>query len=300
MKWLVALVVLAAAAAGVGWILTAPKMLDAATLAAVSAPGDARNGELIFHVGGCVSCHIGPGKDDPTKLGGGVELKTPFGSFFPPNISPDRKDGIGQWTAAQFADAVLAGVSPDGAHYFPAFPYPSYRAITPTDVRDLFAYLKTLPPVAGRSPNNTLPFPFNVRRAVGVWKFLNFQMGPLPEVAGKSASWLRGRYLVEGPGHCAECHSPRDMMGGIVTSKRLQGGPAPDGKGKVPDITAAGRKDWKVDDVTSLFTPLTLGIKPDGDAIGGPMKEVVGNLAHLSDADRTAIGEYLKSVGAKP
>jgi mono/diheme cytochrome c family protein len=280
------------AVAGGAWIVTSPRPIDAETARAVSAPGDPAAGRNVFYLAGCESCHMSPGQTDPLRLGGGMELKTPFGSFFPPNISPDRKDGIGDWTAADFANALFAGVSPHGQHYFPAFPYSSYSRMSIADVRDLFAFLRTTPPVAGKAPSHALSFPFSVRRAVGFWKLLYFPRIAQPPVLDPDDLEGRGRYLVEGPGHCAECHSPRSFLGGIVVSRRLTGGPLPDGKGKAPNITAAGLKDWSESDVADA---LSTGFTPTGDTLGSAMAAVVRNLSKVPSSDLAAIAHYLKT-----
>ena len=246
MRLLIALLILVlvlVAAAMAAWFLSAPRTIDSETAAAVSAPGDAAAGRIVFYAGGCESCHASPGQPDPSRLGGGLELKTPFGSFRPPNISPDEKDGIGAWSVVDFANALLEGVSPRGTHYYPAFPYASYRRMTPKDVRDLFAYLKTLPPVAGRPPPTSLPFPFDIRRGVGLWKLLYLDPIETPESVGRSDSWRLGRYLVEGPGHCAECHSPRDFLGGIIASSAARGRSAARRQGQgaeLDDVRSSG------------------------------------------------------------
>ena len=230
----------------------------------------------MFFLAGCNSCHMSPGQTDPFRLGGGMELKTPFGSFFPPNISPDPADGIGKWTAADFANALMAGVSPRREHYFPAFPYPSYRHMSLKDIRDLFAFVRTTEPVEGRAPPHAVRFPFSIRRAVGLWKLLYLTNIPQPlEVAPSDPQGL-GRYLVEGPGHCAECHSPRDFLGGIIASRRLTGGPLPDGKGKAPDITAAGLADWSESDVADALVDGLYALgrharRPDGRNSAQPL-----------------------------
>ncbi|THD48167.1 MAG: c-type cytochrome [Bradyrhizobium sp.] len=282
-----ALVALAAVAA---WVLSAPQRIDAAMAAEVSEPGDVAAGRIVFYAGGCDSCHASPGQGDRLKLGGGAPLATPFGVFYPPNISPDVKDGIGDWSATDFANALHAGVGQGGEQLYPAFPYPSYRLMTMKDVRDLFAYLKTLPPVAGKAPESKLDFPFNIRRAVGLWKLV-YLGAPPPAPAGKSEAWLLGRYLVEGPGHCGECHSPRDWLGGVAWSRRLQGGPLPDGKGKAPALTPANLKNWSKDDIAEA---LSSSLMSNGDLLGGAMAEVVRDTAELPPPYRAAIAEYLK------
>lgn len=279
-----------ALAAAAAWLATAPRPLPAEVVAAVSEPGDPAAGKIVFAIAGCESCHMSPGQTDPLRLGGGMELKTPFGSFYPPNISPDGKDGVGAWSAADFAGAVMAGVSRDGAHLYPALPYASYARMSVKDVRDLYAFLRTTPPVSGRAPPNALSFPFSIRRAVGFWKLLYMPKVDPPAVAPTEKAAL-GRYLVEGAGHCAECHSPRTVLGGIDWSHRLTGGRLPDGK-KAPDITAKGLKDWSESDISDA---LSTGFTPTGDALGGPMAAVVRNLAQAPDADLDAMARYLKS-----
>ena len=286
--WLVGLAVVVTLA---GWVLTAPQRIDARVAAEVAEPGDAAAGRVVFYLAGCESCHASPGQSDPLRLGGGLAMPTPFGTFYPPNVSPDVKDGIGGWSAVDFANALIAGVSPRGEHLYPAFPYPSYRLMTPKDVRDLWAFLNTLAPVAGRAPATSLAFPFNIRRALGLWKRLYLDAPP-PAPAGASEAWTLGRYLVEGPGHCAECHSPRDFLGGVAWKDRLKGGPLPDGKGKAPALTPAALKDWSKEDIADA---LSSGFTPSGDTLGGSMAAVVRNMAELPASYRAAIAEYIKS-----
>jgi mono/diheme cytochrome c family protein len=282
-----------AALAAAAWFGSAPRSLSPAVADAMNAPGDAAAGRVVFFAAGCSACHMSPGTSDPLRLGGGLELKTKFGSFYPPNISPDVQDGIGKWSAQDFARALLLGVSPKDEHYYPAFPYSSFRHMTETDVRDLYAFLRTLAPVAGRAPPQAVAFPFSIRRAIGLWKRLYLgpqEFSPAPD---RDAQWKLGRYLVQGPGHCAECHSPRDPLGGIIAHRRLTGGPTPDGKGKAPDITAAGLKDWSQADIAEA---LSSGLTPSGDSLGGPMAAVVRDTAELPASYREAIAAYLKSV----
>lgn len=290
------LIALALAAGVIGlaafWFMTAPQTVPASALAATHTP-DLANGEVLFNVGGCTSCHAIPGEEDRTRLGGGRALKSPFGTFYPPNISPDPKDGIGGWSEAQFVTAMNKGTSPEGEHYYPAFPYTSYQRITFSDLRDLFGYLKTLPPVAGRVRDHDLPFLFTIRRLLGGWKFLFLDGKPFTPNPSQSAQWNRGAYLVNGPGHCAECHSPRDAVGGILRAQRFAGGPNPEGKGWVPNITQKGLGNWSVKDIAYL---LETGMTPEGDSVGGNMAEVVRNTTRIGDADRLAMATYLKSL----
>jgi mono/diheme cytochrome c family protein len=285
--------ILLAVGAGVFWNVTIPAVVPESALGAHTANLD--NGKTLFYIGGCASCHATPNQDDKSRLGGGLALKSPFGTFYPPNISPDRNDGIGAWTEANFATAMLKGTSPDGAHYYPAFPYPSYQRMTVPDLRDLFAYLKTLPPVQGKVRPHDLPFPFNIRRTVGVWKFLFLDGEPFRPDPSKSAAWNRGAYLVNGPGHCAECHSPRNLMGGIVSGQRFAGGPAASGDGWVPNITQFDLGKWSEAQIAKL---LATGETPDGDTVGGEMGKVVANTKNIGAADRAAMATYIKSLPA--
>jgi mono/diheme cytochrome c family protein len=273
------------------WFVTVPATVPANALGPHTP--NAENGRTMFFAGGCNSCHATPNQDDRTKLGGGMALKTPFGTFYAPNISPDRNDGIGGWSEAQFVTAMTKGTSPDERHYFPAFPYPSYRHMSFGDLRDLFAHLKTLPAVQGRVRDHDVPFPFNIRRQVGGWKFLFLDGKPFQPDRTKSEAWNRGAYLVNGPGHCAECHSPRNFLGGIVERQRFAGGPDPDGEGWVPNITQKGLGEWSEANIATL---LKTGDLPDGDSVGGAMAAVVRNTSQLGDADRAAIATYIKSL----
>jgi mono/diheme cytochrome c family protein len=273
------------------WWITIPATVAAGALPAYQP--NLANGLTTFNAGGCSSCHAVPKQDDRLKLGGGLAIPSPFGTFYAPNISPDPNDGIGRWSEADFVTAVLKGASPQGTHFFPAFPYPSYAHAKIEDARDLFAYLKTLAPVAGKVRDHDLPFPFNIRRNVGVWKFLFMDGKPLVADPGRSAQWNRGAYLVNSWGHCAECHSPRNFLGGIVTAQRFAGGPNPEGEGWVPNITQKGLSDWSAKDIEYF---LETGQMPDGDSAGGSMVRVIKNTSQLSAEDRAAIAEYVKTL----
>jgi len=291
MRILLALVLIAAIGLGVFWWLTIPAVLAAASLPAYQP--DVANGQTIFNAGGCSSCHAVPNQPDRTRLGGGLALPSPFGTFHVPNISPDLNDGIGRWSEADFVTAVLKGTSPKGAHYYPAFPYTSYHLAKLEDVRDLFAYLKTLAPVPGRVRDHELPFPFNIRRTVGMWKWLFMDDKPFVADPAHSATWNRGAYLVNGFGHCAECHSPRNFLGGIVAAQRFAGGPNPEGEGWVPNITQKALTEWSVKDFADF---LKTGDLPQGDTASGAMTRVIKNTSQLSLEDRQAMAEYLKSL----
>ena len=289
----VGIVIVVALALAAFWFLTIPDTISASALAPHTP--DLANGKTMFNAGGCASCHAIPKQEDKTKLGGGLALGSPFGTFYVPNISSDRIDGIGAWNEAQFVTAMVKGTSPTGEHLFPAFPYTSYQRMTLDDIRDLFAYLKTLPPVTGKVRDHALPFPFNIRRTLGLWKFLFLDGRPFIPNPSQSAQWNRGSYLVNAPGHCAECHSPRNMLGAVKRNLRFTGGPAPDGQGGVPNITQQKLKNWTVKDIADT---LTTGMTPDADFVGGSMVEVVRNTSQLSVADREAMATYIKSLPA--
>jgi mono/diheme cytochrome c family protein len=299
------LAIAAVIAAGLGglafWYLTAPARIDAETAAALGS-GDAGRGERIFWAGGCTSCHARPKSEGEARLqlAGGVQLKTAFGTFVAPNISQDANDGIGGWSAEEFANAMLKGVSPSGQHYYPAFPYASYARMKPQDVADLYAFMKTLPAVAGRAPDHTLGFPFGFRRGLGLWKL--FYLDDAPVVAlgeGAPENVALGQYLVEGPGHCGECHTPRFFTGGTDEGQWLAGAVAAEGEGVIPNVTSGegGIGDWSEGDIASFFET---GFTPDFDSVGGSMVEVQKNLAMLTPQDREAIAAYLKAVPPRP
>jgi mono/diheme cytochrome c family protein len=287
------LILAAAAAAGwaVFWWLTIPAVVSAQSLPPHTP--DLANGLIIFNAGGCSSCHATPDQPDRLKLGGGLALPSPFGTFYVPNISPDMADGIGHWTEANFVTAVMKGTSPDRTHYFPAFPYTSYQHAKLDDLRDLFAYLKTLEPVSGKVRDHDVPFPFDIRRNVGIWKLLFLDGKPFTPDIAHSAQWNRGAYLVNGLGHCAECHSPRNFLGGIIAAQRFAGGPNSEGEGWVPNITQKGLSDWSLKDFNFF---LQTGQTPDDDNASGSMARVIKNTSQLPGEDRAAIAEYLKSL----
>jgi mono/diheme cytochrome c family protein len=279
------------------YLLTMPSVAVTSPLPARTP--DLANGETMFNIGGCPSCHATPQQDDRRRLGGGLALATPFGTFKVPNISPDSRYGIGAWPEEAFVNAMLRGVGRRGEHLYPSFPYTSYQRMSVEDVRDLFAFLKSLPPEATASEPHVLPFPFNLRRGLGLWKWIYLDGGAFTPDPGRNAVLNRGAYLVEGPGHCAECHSPRDVLGGIVAERRFAGGPDAEGKGWVPNITphADGLGSWSEKDIAYL---LESGFTPEFDSVGSTMADVVSNTSKLSAEDRAAMAAYLKSLPARP
>lgn len=296
-----AAILLAVAGGAAFWLLTTPHPLDGGEIAALGT-GDSARGEKVFNAGGCSSCHARPKSEGAARLQlvGGVELNTPFGTFVAPNISQDPRDGIGLWSLEDFANAMLRGVSPGSEHYYPAFPYSSYARMAPGDVADLYSYMKTLPAIAGAAPDHRLGFPFNIRRGLGLWKLLHLGGEPVITLADDASEAVRrGRYLVEGPGHCGECHTPRDLSGGVKKGEWLAGAVAAEGTGNIPNITSGdgGIGAWSAEEIAFF---LESGFTPDFDSAGGAMAEVIKNTALLAPEDRAAIAAYLKAVPPRP
>lgn len=295
-KLLVGVVLPVAAIIGIVlFFLSAADHVDGAALPTHTA--NVANGELLYHIGGCISCHR-PAEDsgaDMSLPSGGAPLTTPIGTLYPPNITPDKDTGIGNWTEGNFIDAVQHGVSPAGTHYIPAFPYISYGRMKTEDVLDIRAYLMTLSPVSAARKEDDIPFPWFLRRGIGLWKKVAV-LPPIEADAGQSPSWNRGAYLVNGPGHCAECHTPRNAAMVMDQARAFAGGPHPEGKGQVPNLRdLLGRKEYKdVDDLASALKEGEEGFY-DGLAKGG-MGAVQQNIAKLPDADIHAIAEYLGSL----
>ena len=290
------LLALAALGAATFWVFTIPMPAVTPTVAAgLDRQGDVMRGKTVFFAGGCAACHATPGQDDRLRLGGGLALPSPFGTFYIPNISPDKTDGIGAWSAGDLANAMLAGVSPRGEHYYPAFPYTTYAHAKLGDVADLMAFLRTLPPVPGKVRAHDLPLPFQFRRGLGLWKRLFLDSMPVADEPARSKGWNRGHYLVAALGHCAECHSPRNAAGGILEAQRYAGGPNPEGKGRVPNITQAadGLAKWSQKDIAEV---LATGFTPDYDSVGGSMATVVRNTSQLPPEDRAAMAEFVKAL----
>lgn len=299
-RLVIGLLVAAVLGLGLFWFLTIPQKLDADTLAKLRVEGDPARGEVVFNASGCASCHAKKDAKGEEKLllGGEHALNTPVGVFQVPNISPDPENGIGSWNMEEFANAVLKGVSPDGRHYYPAFPYASYAGMDTEDVIHLWAYLQSLPPVSTPNKPHSLSFPFNVSRGTGLWKLVFANADHVVEVADEP-TLKRGRYLVEVLGHCGECHAPRTAFGfgGTDTTRWLAGGPAPEGDGKIPNITphADGLESWSTTDIAYY---LESGFTPDFDSVGGSMASVQQNMAKLPKKDRQAIAAYLKAIPA--
>jgi mono/diheme cytochrome c family protein len=292
----IALAALIVGAAVLIWLLepwpSAPPTIDAV--------GDVERGAYVFRMGGCAACHT-DSKNGGAFLAGGRPLQTPFGTFYTSNLTPDPATGIGGWSTGAFVRAVSRGVSPEGDHYFPAFPYPSYAKMTEQDLVDLKAYLDTVEPVANAVPAHDLKFPFGFRPLLKGWKLLFFDQAGFAPDSAQSESWNRGAYLVNGPSHCSECHTPRNQLGAPNGGRFLAGTRnGPEGKA-VPNITPdkeGGIGSWSEGD---LVFALQTGILPDGDVFGGAMAEVIDDAtSHLTPDDLKAIAAYLSSLDPLP
>ncbi|MCT8160419.1 c-type cytochrome [Pseudoruegeria sp. SHC-113] len=290
-RFLRLLVLLALIGGAAFWVLTIPGTEPEEDLTGLT--GDATRGEVIFHAGGCASCHAAEGASGEAKLvlAGGMGFPSAFGTFYAPNISSNTEAGIGNWSALDLVNAMRHGTSPEGQHYYPAFPYTSYIRAEVQDIVDLHAYLQTLPGDATPSKPHDVGFPFNIRRSLGGWKLLFLKDGwVIEDVEGPQLE--RGRYLAEALGHCGECHTPRNALGGLQTTDWFGGAPNPDGKGRTPNITP-GALSWSAGEIAEY---LSSGFTPDFDSVGGHMAAVVENTAQLSQEDRDAIAAYVKAV----
>jgi len=299
-RLVIALALAGLAAVAAFWFLTMPRTLAAADLP--DHAGDPERGRSVFYAAGCRSCHAAPGAkgEDKLRLAGGLAIESPFGTFVAPNVSPDPVHGIGGWSELDFVNAMLRGVAPDGRHYYPSFPYLSYRRMTLKDVLDLKAFMDTLPAVAGDAPDHELPAYLRWRRLLGGWKLLAMGYRPFEPIPGEDVQVNRGAYLVNGPGHCGECHTPRNALGIPAMGRAFTGAPDPEGKGDaVPNITphADGIGSWSA---AEIATALKTGLLPEFETFGGSMIPVQENMAELSDEDRAAIAAYLLSLPPRP
>ena len=288
MRWLI---VLGLVAAGGLYLMARPKPLAAAAVSDLT--GDPVHGEEVFWAAGCASCHMADKAEGAAQLvlSGGQRFPSDFGTFVAPNISQDPEHGIGNWSLVDLANAITRGVSPEGEHYYPALPYASYAKMQMQDVADLYAFLKTLPADPTPSQPHELGFPFSIRDSIGVWKLM-FLSGDWALPGNLTPTAARGRYIAEAPAHCGECHTPRNMLGGLDTARWLGGAPNPTGDGRIPNVTP-GKLKWSAADIVQY---LTTGFTPEFDSVGGHMAHVVENMARLPETDRQAVAEYLLAV----
>jgi mono/diheme cytochrome c family protein len=271
-----------------------------AAVCAVAAPADSRvaRGAYLFKIAGCAVCHTDTGHGGPA-LGGGRALATEFGTFYTPNISPDPKLGIGAWSDADFLKALRKGVSPAGDDYYPAFPYTAFTQLSDADILDIKAYIFTQVPVPKPNIGHDLAFPFSLRLPLIAWKVLYFREGVFVGDPTRSMEWNRGAYLANAVAHCGECHTPRNALGALVKGRRYGGSvDGPDAM-NAPDITshpdALGA--WSTEDIETLLKD---GITPNGDFVEHSMRDVVADMADLSESDRHAIAVYIKGLPPQP
>ena len=273
-------------------------LLAASPPAGKAWPASAERGEYIFHAAGCAGCHSPEQGGAP--LSGGAAIETPFGKFYAPNITPDPKHGIGRWTDTDFLRALKDGIDDDGNPLYPVFPFTTYTRATPGDLLDLRAYLASVAPSDRPNRPQQAVFPLTYRILLWGWRWLNFQPGEWRPTAGRSAEWNRGAYLVEALAHCGECHTPRNLMGGLDRSRWMAGarigGDTPLAPNLTPDRTGLG--NWSADDIAASLQD---GIRPGGGTFGGEMRTVVKHsTSHLTGADRRAIAAYLKALPPLP
>jgi mono/diheme cytochrome c family protein len=266
-------------------------MLLTGAAPAIAGEDAAERGEYLVRAGGCFSCHTAV---DGQRLAGGRALATPFGTFYSPNITPDQETGIGRWSDTQFLRALREGVRPDGANYFPVFPYPSFTRITDSDALAIKAYLFSVPAVRQQNRPHNVAFPFSWRFLQTGWKLLFFTPGPFHPAPERSVAYNRGAYLVTALAHCGECHTPRNFLGAMRSGQQLAGTPdGPDGQ-LVPNITpdpGTGIGKWEKSDVVEL---LKTGTTPEQSRVKGAMRETIQDgLKYLSDGDLEAIADYL-------
>lgn len=279
------------------WLLSAPRGLTLADIPRHTP--DAANGEILYNAAGCQSCHkASPAHAETAGAlpAGGVALKTPIGTLYPPNITPDPETGIGAWSDLDFVNAVQHGISPDGRHYVPAFPYTSYAAMKVEDVLDIKAHLMAMKPVKAPAAADGVPLAFIVRRGLGLWKWIGLDTARWQPDPAQSETWNRGSYLVNGPGHCAECHTPRNLFMASDRSQAFMGGPHPEGEGRVPSLRdLIGRGRYK--DAGDIASALQFGEMLGYDKMSsGGMGQVQTNMSKLPEADIKAIAEYIASL----
>jgi len=278
-------------------VVVALASLDACAALAAD-PADAglvEHGRYLATAGDCVACHT---TADGKPLAGGLPLQTPFGAIVSTNITPSKTYGIGNYSLAQFADALRKGVRADRARLYPAMPYTSYAQVSDDDVKALYAYfMNAVAPVDAATPQTGLPFPFNIRLMMAAWNLLFLDGKPFAPDTSKSAEWNRGAYLVRGLTHCSTCHTPRNLLMGEEGSRDLGG--ADIGGWYAPNITSdvnSGVGGWREQD---LINYLRIGRATNKAQAAGPMAEAIDHsLRHLNDGDLRAIAAYLKTVPA--
>jgi mono/diheme cytochrome c family protein len=283
---------LAASGLIVFWVASAPHPLTQADIPAHDP--NLENGKLLYNIGGCISCHAS--ETDAAVPAGGKPLSTPIGILYPPNLTPDPETGLGKWSDVDFVNAMQRGLTPTGQHLIPAFPYTSYAHMKVEDVLDIKAYLASLPPVNNPAKPHDVPLQFVVRRGLGLWQWIGLDDAKFVPDPKQTESWNRGAYLVLGPGHCSECHTPRTIFMSSDNSRKFQGGPHPDGKGKVSSMRGLIERG-RYKDAKDLVLAFQNGEELGYDKMSsGGMGEVRKHIASLPEADIAAIAEYVTSL----
>ncbi|MEC7794398.1 MAG: cytochrome c [Pseudomonadota bacterium] len=260
----------------------------------IALSGNVDRGAYLARASGCISCHSNF-EAGGAALAGGAPLDTPFGKFYPPNLTTDPENGIGAWTVEQFSKAVRQGIGPDGKPYYPAFPYAFYADFSDQEIADLWAAFQTVPAVSVPAPEHDVGFPFNQRWGLKIWRAAFLYDPETEAVESRGDEWNRGRALVNGPAHCGACHTPRNLAGGREIQSRFTGNRDLPGGSNAPPITAEAleKKEWTV---ATLAYALESGLTPSGDAFGGSMAEVVReNTRFMTPEDRRAMATYLLS-----
>ena len=273
------------------WAITSAKTPEFSSVENYS--GNLKKGEYVFNASGCASCHSSVDATQAEKLvlTGGRSFPSPFGTFYAPNISMHKINGIGAWSEEDFANAVRHGVSPKGTHYYPSFPYTAYAEMTDQDIADLWVYFRSIPESSTPSIDHDLPIYVRWRRLLAFWKLFN-KREPIIDLVSTDAKIQRGAYLVETLGHCGECHTSRNFIGGLKYEYWLGGAKNPTGRGMIPNLTLA-KLTWNTEEIVEY---LASGFTPDYDVAGGHMADVIENTSKLTEEDRLAIAEYLKAI----
>jgi len=280
-------------------LLAALFLVAVASAARANDEEAVKRGAYLFAAADCAGCHT-DAKNDGKPLAGSRALATPFGTFYGPNITPDPQNGVGDWTEAQFHRALRKGINEHGNYMFPVFPFTSFTGLTDADISDLWAFLRTQAPVPQKNKRHEITPPFGFRFSLVFWRMLFFDEGPWKPDTAHDEVWNRGSYLANAVAHCGECHTPRNFMGAMKTSRAFSGNPqGPDGQ-RAPNITPDPEKGlgkWSFEDIETV---LKTGQLPYFDFVGSGMAEVVKGTSQLTDADRHAIAVYLKSVKPVP
>ena len=277
------------------WLVLCSAFAPFPALAEPAPPEVVAHGKSLVEASDCATCHTA---DPQRPFAGGKRIDTPFGAIYSPNLTPDRETGIGDWSDADFVRALRFGVAPDSSRYYPAFPYPYFTKFTRGDILAIRAYLSTLTPFRNEEPPPALRFPLNFRVVMRVWNYFFFKPGILEPDQQKDIDWNRGRYLVEGAGHCGACHTPKNMFGADRRGQAFAGGRVGDWFAPRLDGAArSGLQSWSVDDIVEY---LQSGRNARSHADGLMAEVVVNSTSKISDGDARAIAVYLKSLPAGP